>query len=121
MLYGLAADATVFLHLAFIGFVIFGAFLVQKHPRWKYLHWASLCYGLLVELFNWYCPLTLLEQYLRAGWGRGAYERSFVAHYLDPLMYWDVPRWVFIAGAALVAALNVAFYRRAARPDNPAS
>jgi hypothetical protein len=121
VLYRFAADATVFLHLAFIGFVIFGAFLVSKHPRLKYAHWTALSYGLLVEVFNWYCPLTLLEQHLRSRLGRGAYERSFIAHYLDQLIYWDVPQWVLITGAAVVAALNAGFYWRAARRGSPAA
>ena len=121
VLYRLAADLSVLVHLAFITFVIFGALLVGKHPRLRYLHWASLFYGLLVEVFNWYCPLTLLEQYLRTRLGRGAYERSFVVHYLDQLIYWDVPQWVLITGAVVVAALNIAFYWRTARASNPAS
>ena len=121
MLCWLAADVTVLFHLAFITFVIFGALLTRKHPRLRYLHWASLSYGLLVEVFNWYCPLTLLEQYLRTRLGRGVYERSFVVHYLDQLIYWDVPQWVLITGAVVVAALNIAFYWRTAQPSNPAS
>jgi hypothetical protein len=88
---------SVFLHFVFVVFVIFGALLVGKHPRLRYPHWTSLSYGLLVEVFNWYCPLTLLEQYLRARAGRGAYERSFLVHYLDQLIYWDVPQWVLLS------------------------
>lgn len=111
----LAADLTVVVHFAFIIFVIFGALLVRKYPGLKYAHWVSLGYGLLVEVFNWYCPLTLLEQYLRDRGGRHAYDRSFLVHYLDRLIYWDVPQWVLIAGAAVVAALNIVFYWRTGR------
>lgn len=115
MLYRWAADLTVLLHFCFILFVIFGALLVPRFPKLRYIHWLSLAYGLLVEVFNWYCPLTLLEQRLRRASGQGAYERSFVVHYLDRWIYWDVPQWVLIVGAAAVVVANVVFYQRLAR------
>ena len=115
VIYRLAADVTVLVHFAFIVFVMFGALLVRKRPVLKYAHWVALSYGLLVEVFNWYCPLTLFEQYLRQQAGKVGYERSFLVHYLDKLIYWDVPQWVLIAGTAIVVALNIVFYCRAGR------
>ena len=115
MSYRWAADLTVLLHFLFIVFVIFGAVLVARLPKLKPVHWAALAYGLLVEVFNWYCPLTQLEQWLRQASGQQAYERSFLVHYLDALIYWDVPQWVLIAGAIAVVSANVAVYRREMR------
>lgn len=114
MLYRWAADLTVLLHFLFILFVLFGAALVARWPRLKLLHWTALAYGLLVEVFNWYCPLTRLEQWLRRAGGQQAYERSFLVHYLETLIYWDVPQWVLIAGAAVVLVANVAYYAASA-------
>jgi hypothetical protein len=110
VLYGWAASVTVLLHFLFILFVLFGALLAVRNPRVKYLHWAALTYGLLIEVFNWYCPLTLLEQWLRRAAGAGVYERSFLVHYLERLIYWDLPQWVLIAGAVGVVLANLAFY-----------
>lgn len=115
MLYRWAADLTVLLHFLFILFVIFGAILVARLPKLKMVHWAALAYGLLVEVFNWYCPLTLLEQRLRRVGGQQAYERSFLVHYLDSWIYWDVPQWVLMAGAMGVVLVNVAVYCRNGR------
>ncbi len=115
MLYRLAAELTVLLHFCFILFVIFGALVAWKRPLLKYLHWAALAYGLLVEIFYWYCPLTVLEQYFREKGGLAGYERSFLTYYLERLIYWDVPRWVLIAAAAVVVASNVGFYLHVAR------
>jgi hypothetical protein len=64
----------------------------------------------LIEVFNWYCPLTLLEQRLRLAAGTRAYERSFLVHYLERLIYWDVPQWLLIVGAAGVVLANLVFY-----------
>lgn len=111
MFYGWAADTTVLLHFLFILFVIFGALLVLRRPNLKYVHWAALAYALLIEVFNWYCPLTLLEQRLRRAAGAGAYERSFLVHYLERLIYWDVPQWILISGAVGVVFANLTFYR----------
>ena len=102
----------VLLHFLFIVFVVFGAALVARLPKLKPIHWAALAYGLLVEVFNWYCPLTLLEQWLRRLGGNPSYEQSFLAHYLDALIYWDVPQWVLISGAIAVVLANVAIYYR---------
>ena len=113
MLYRWAADLTVLLHFLFILFVVFGALLVSRLAWLKHIHWAALGYGLLVEIFNWYCPLTLLEQSLRRAAGQAGYERSFLVHYLDWLIYWDVPQWVLIAGATIVVLANTVFYSRA--------
>jgi Protein of Unknown function (DUF2784) len=115
VLYRWAANLTVLVHFLFIVFVIFGAVLVARLPKLKPVHWAALGYGLLVEVFNWYCPLTLLEQWLRHAAGRQAYEQSFLVHYLDALIYWDVPQWVLITGAIGVVLANVAVYCRNGR------
>ena len=110
MIYGWLADLTVLLHFLFILFVIFGALLAAGNPKLTYLHWATLVYALLIEIFSWYCPLTLLEQRLRLAAGAGAYERSFLAHYLERLIYWDVAQWVLIAGAVGLVLANLVFY-----------
>lgn len=120
VLYRWAADLTVLLHFLFILFVIFGVVLVARVPKLKPLHWAALAYGLSVEVFNWYCPLTLLEQHLRRAGGQQAYERSFLVHYFEALIYWDVPQWVLISGAIAVVLGNVAIYcRGSARQSSP--
>jgi hypothetical protein len=110
VIYGWLADLTVLLHFLFILFVIFGALLAARNPKLTYLHWATLGYALLIEIFNWYCPLTLLEQRLRLAAGTGAYERSFLVHYLERLIYWDVPQWMLIAGAVGLVLANLFFY-----------
>ena len=110
VIYGWAADATVLLHFLFILFVIFGALVALRRPNLKYVHWAALTYAVLIEVFNWYCPLTLLEQRLRRAAGVGLYERSFLVHYLERLIYWDVPQWALIAGVLVVVLVNLALY-----------
>jgi Protein of Unknown function (DUF2784) len=112
MWYEIAADLTAIVHLAFILFVIFGAFLGRRRRWWRLAHFLAMSYGVLVEIFYWYCPLTWLEQYLREGAGRGSYTEPFIAHYLNKFIYLDVPQWTLILAAGVVLGVNLGLYIR---------
>lgn len=110
MSYEIAADVTAAVHFTFIAFVVFGALLGRRSRVWMALHLATMAYGVMIEVFYWYCPLTVLEQYLRAKAGRGQYEDAFIAHYLNRVIYLDAPQWTLILAAAVVAASNAGMY-----------
>ncbi|RJG09975.1 DUF2784 domain-containing protein [Pseudomonas cavernicola] len=87
MIYRLAADAVVLVHLLFILFVLLGGLLVLK---WRWLAWVHLpamAWGTTVELFHLFCPLTPLENQLRRAAGEAGYAGGFIEHYLLPLIY----------------------------------
>lgn len=108
--YEIAADLTAAVHFSFIGFVIFGALLGRRSRLWMALHVAAMIYGVMIEVFYWYCPLTVLEQYLRSKAGRGQYAEAFIAHYLNRVIYLDAPQWTLILAAAVMAATNAGLY-----------
>lgn len=112
-LYGLAADAVLALHLAFILFVLLGGLLAL---RWRPVIWCHLpaaAWGALTELTGWICPLTPLETWLRRRAGMGGYEGGFVEHYLLPLIYpAHLTRELQIALGLMVILLNAAVYAR---------
>ncbi len=125
MLFEIAADITALAHLTFILFVIFGAALVhrslgRRRRVWMALHLASMAYGVMIEVFYWYCPLTVIEQFLRRKAGRGEYNDAFIAHYVNKLVYLDAPQWSLVLAAAIVLVGNLGIYfywwRRAGRP-----
>lgn len=85
--YRLAADSVVVFHLLFIVFVMFGGLLALC---WKWLvafHLPATAWGMSVEFFHLYCPLTPLENLLRAKAGEGGYAGGFIEHYLIALIY----------------------------------
>ncbi|HSG66329.1 MAG TPA: DUF2784 domain-containing protein [Gammaproteobacteria bacterium] len=87
MSYALAADVVLVLHLAFIAFVALGALLAL---RWRWIALVQLpaaAWGAATELLGWVCPLTPLEQRLRALAGEASYSDSFIENYLAPLIY----------------------------------
>ncbi len=80
----LAILGVVLLHLVFIATVVFGALLVWRWPRLAWVQLPVFLWGAVVNLARWPCPLTTLENGLRARSGRPTYSGSFVAHYLLP-------------------------------------
>lgn len=87
MLPAVLADAVLALHFAFILLVIFGALLVWRWPRLVWLHLPALLWGAGIELAGGICPLTPLENELRALAGQAGYRGGFIEHYLLPLIY----------------------------------
>lgn len=87
MIYRVLADLLVLLHLAFVVFVIVGGFATWRWPRLAYAHLPAACWGAGIELLAGICPLTPLENHLRALGGEAGYADSFVEHYIMPVLY----------------------------------
>ncbi|MDT4814947.1 hypothetical protein FQZ97_479660 [compost metagenome] len=87
MIYKIAADAVLLLHLAFILFVVVGGLLVLQWPRLALLHLPAVAWGATVEFLHLVCPLTPLENRLRLAAGEQGYSGGFIEHYLVPLIY----------------------------------
>jgi hypothetical protein len=87
MLYKLLADAVAVLHLLFVAFAVAGGLLALRWRWMPWLHLPALAWGATVEFTGWICPLTPLENRLRAAGGEAGYSGGFVDHYLLPLLY----------------------------------
>jgi len=111
VLYRLAADATLLAHLAFILFVVLGATLAARWRWIAFVHVPAAAWGAFVEASGRICPLTDLENFLRARAGGPAYAGSFLEHYLLAIIYPDgLTRGVQFVLAGVVVAVNVAVY-----------
>jgi len=111
MYYRTLADLVLVLHLGFILFVVLGALLVLRWPRLIWLHLPVAAWGALIEFGGWICPLTPLENSLRARGGQAGYAGGFIEHYLVPLIYpGTLTRGIQLALGAFVILLNVALY-----------
>ena len=69
-----------------------------------------MTYGLSIEVVGWICPLTWVENWFRRGAGLSPYEGTFIAQYLERLIYLDVSQEALVAGAACVILLNLVVY-----------
>ena len=111
MLYGVAADLLVVVHLAFVGFVVLGGFAVRRWPRLAWVHLPAVAWGVGIELAGTICPLTPVEQWLRMEAGAAGYEGDFIAHYLLPVLYpAGLTRAAQLVLGVLAGGINVAAY-----------
>lgn len=117
ILYLVAADATLALHILTVIFVIFGLMFIFMG---KLLHWQwvrnSWFRGLhlltiaVVVIQSWagvLCPLTILEMWFREQGSGEVYAGSFITYWMQSLLYYQAPAWVFttvysIFGAAVL-------------------
>jgi Protein of Unknown function (DUF2784) len=106
----LLAALVLFIHLAWLALVIFGAIWTRGRPLWTALHILALLWGIGVELSPWPCPLTLAESYFATRAGLPAYQGSFLVHYLDAIVYPNLPAWIVTSAGVAVCALNLAIY-----------
>lgn len=123
MPYRLLADAVVVVHLGFVLFVVCGGLLVLWRRRAAAVHLPAAVWGVYVELSGRVCPLTPLENRLRAAAGDALYAGDFVERYLMPVLYpADLRREVQIGLGLLALAVNAAVYLYAwrRRPPGPA-
>ncbi|MEF8729005.1 MAG: DUF2784 domain-containing protein [Accumulibacter sp.] len=105
------ADGIVVLHLLFIAFVVAGGALCLRWPRLAWAHLPAACWGIVVEITGWICPLTPLENELRQAAGQAGYPGGFIAHYLLPVIYPPgLTRAAQLTLAGALIAVNLACY-----------
>jgi hypothetical protein len=127
MAYRILADLIVGVHALFVAFVVVGGLLALRWPRVAILHLPAAVWGTLIELQGWICPLTPLENSLRAAAGQAGYQGGFIEHYLLPVLYpAGLTRGVQLALGVVVILVNLVVYgfllarrRRSRHPLSP--
>ncbi len=111
VLYRLLANAVVIVHALFIVFVVMGGFLAWRRRWVAAIHVPCAVWVVLLEYRGWICPLTPLENSLRARAGQTGYGGGFVEHYLLPVIYPSglTPRVQMVLGT-FVLAINLLAY-----------
>ncbi len=75
-------------HLAFVAFAVLGGFLAWLVPWVLVPHVASALWGARMAVWRRACPLSVVENWGRAGSGRpDLHERGFIAHYFEDRLY----------------------------------
>ena len=111
MAYRILADLVVGVHVLFVVFVLAGGLLALRWPWVAAAHLPAAVWGALIEFRGWVCPLTPLENALRASAGQAGYEGGFIEHYLLPVLYpAGLTGGVQLVLGSLVVAVNVVIY-----------
>ncbi len=124
-LYLLAADGILLVHVLFVLFVLLGLLLIVagyfydwswvRNPRFRLAHLAAIGVVVLQAWLGRICPLTTWEMAFRERAGDATYQGSFIAHWLQSLLYYEAPAWVFTLAYSLFG-LIVAVTWVAVRP-----
>jgi len=120
MLFHALADLIIFLHATFVVFVVLGGFAVRRWPKTAWLHLPALAWGALIEFSGWICPLTPLEQTLRARAGQHGYTGGFIDHYFLQVLYpAGLTREIQWVLGGTVVVVNIVAYMIAFRQKRP--
>lgn len=105
------ADLVLTAHFLFALFAVVGAFLAVLDWRWMLLHIPTVAWSSIVNLANWTCPLTPLEQNLRTHAGQEAFEGGWIQHYIEPLVRpLGMPRRLELVAGISVVVWNLIVY-----------
>ena len=114
--WGALASVALAVHLTWIVWVIFGWLVARKRPVLRWFHFGSLIYGIFIEIVPWPCPLTLLEQWLESKAGAAGHPELFLVHYLEAVVYPDVPERVLVTVAVAVCLVNLYLHAKRSLP-----
>jgi len=118
-LFLVAADLILLLHVLFVAFVIIGLLLIVagklrswfwiRNPWFRLMHLAAITIVVIQSWLGVLCPLTSIEMFLRSQAGDSTYSGSFISHWLESILYYQLPPWVFVVcymafGAVVVAS-----------------
>ena len=117
--FAILAALALLAHLVWILWVLFGWVFTRHRTALAVLHILSLLWGVAVEVGPWPCPLTEVGQSLEARAGATPYRGSFIVHYLDALVYPNVPdallTWLGGGVCLMILAIHAVRFWRAAR------
>lgn len=99
------ADAVAIVHAAYVAFVVIGFAAIVAGAvagaRWarsfalRAAHLAAILLVCVEAMIGAVCPLTTLENSLRLRAGAASYPGDFVGYWIDRLIFYNEPNWVF--------------------------
>jgi Protein of Unknown function (DUF2784) len=111
------ADAVLIIHALFVGVVVMSVPLIAiggwrgwrwvRNPVYRFTHLGMIAFVAGESLIGMNCPLTVWESKLRINAGQAGYSNDFIAVWLDRLLFYHLPQWMFLAmyvGFALLVA-----------------
>lgn len=117
-LYLFIADVILATHALFVAFVVFGLVSVfvghalswawVRNRLFRLAHLVAIAVVVLQTWFGKVCFLTNWEMALRERVGDAVYSGTFVSHWLQTILYYRAPHWVFVVVYTVFAALVAA-------------
>jgi len=109
------ADLVLSFHALIVAFITLGLILILiggfRQWRWIANPWFRVAHLLgitIVVLQSWLgvlCPLTTLEAWLRQQAGSETYQETFIQYWLQEILFYQAPLWVFAVAYTTFALL----------------
>jgi hypothetical protein len=122
MLYRILADSVLLVHFGIVVFVVGGLVLivVGNALAWRWVngiplriaHGAAIAVVVAESWLGVTCPLTTLESALRVRAGTLPYQRSFIEDWVQSLLFYEAPAWVFTSAYTAFGLLVVLVWWR---------
>ncbi len=120
MPYQLLADAVLVLHFSVVMFIV-GGFVLIIAGNWRGWRWVNgwwfrvshLVAIAFVAAQAWLgrlCPLTILESWFRTQAGASSYSNSFIQHWLQRIIFFEAPIWLFALAYTVFGLLVIAVW-----------
>jgi polyferredoxin len=97
------ADAILIVHFLIAAFIVVGLLAVWlgaglgwrwvRNPWFRWLHLGAIAFVAAEAVLGIACPLTVWEDMLRGG----VRAESFIARWVQALLFYRAPEWVFTA------------------------
>jgi hypothetical protein len=117
-LYARLADLVALVHAFYVLFVVAGQLLIMigwaRGWQWtggwwlRGLHLGAIALVVVEAWSGVFCPLTRLEGRLRELAGSHGYGQSFIGYWVDRLLFYQAPAWVFTAAYTAFGLLVLA-------------
>ena len=124
------ADAILLVHVAIVFFVIGGlvSIIVGNLRGWRWvnalwfraMHLAAIAIVVAQAWLGKICPLTTFEMWLRTKARETTYSTGFIEHWLQRLLYYEAPPWVFTLAYTVFGLVVLAAWRYFPPGRNPA-
>lgn len=118
VIFQFAADLVLLLHALFVAFVVIGLVLILigkvcswnwvRNPWFRLIHLVAIVLVVFQAWFGLICPLTSIEMALRSHAGDTVYSGSFISYWLERLLYYQLPPWVFAVCYTAFAVIVIA-------------
>ena len=109
----MVADALLAVHFLIAAFIVAGLVLVwlgaaagwqwTRNPWFRYLHLGAIAFVAAEAVAGLACPLTVWEDLLRGG----VRPESFIGRWVQRLLYYQAPEWVFTVAYVLWTAATL--------------
>ena len=116
--YQILADVVLSLHVAIVVFVVGGlVFIIAGNLRawhganvlwFRAAHLTAIAVIVAEAWFGAVCPLTALEMWLRSNARATTYTGNFIQYWLQRILYYEAPSWVFALGYSLFGLVVLA-------------